>query len=266
MTDITPLFDSPRALIESARDHITDLKVRLDEFMKSGALDMIFEPDPQSSDQILKFKLLKPIPSRIKVRVFNVASELRASLDHAVYASAVALGTPDPRRTKFPFGDTAAQLEDDIARGCRDVPIEILALARTFEPYEAGDKTLWGLNKLRNVKNHKRLLQPSPAVEFVDYDGNAVNPVGSGGDAVIRWLKPVWNAAKQEIPLVAMPDGVHFEIKVKMRTDIAFDQAPGLQGRFVFGALNTLAGKIESIVMAIEAETLRIITTSTPDA
>jgi hypothetical protein len=152
-------FYSPRLLIADARDDIYSLNEAVRDFVKhQETLISYFDLEQRLYVHTVQFG--KPLSPKLPVLMRKAVGSLRSALDQAVYASAITLGSRRLVSTNFPFADTAQGLEGEIKRRCRDVAPEIVALLRAFQPYQGGNVTLWTLNKLRNIKEH-RLLVPS---------------------------------------------------------------------------------------------------------
>ncbi|MFN3321697.1 MAG: hypothetical protein ACK43M_23465, partial [Allorhizobium sp.] len=90
------LFDSPRALIQEARSEIGALDALVQAFIAEEQWTFIMERDPQTGDKVLKAQFKSELPRRASLLVRRVVSDLRAALDHAVYASACAWSEQEP--------------------------------------------------------------------------------------------------------------------------------------------------------------------------
>jgi hypothetical protein len=73
----------------------------------------------------------------------------------------------------FPFAKDAAHWPDRINGLKHDLPVGVRTLFGLFQPYKGGNDTLWALNYIANLKNHKILI-----------------PVGFGLGAILRF--PDW--------------------------------------------------------------------------
>lgn len=237
--DIEELFSSSRNLIASANDHIDEISEGFRRVFEDHPGDIVEEIDPETGDQIHWYRLLAPMHPKLKVRVFNVATELRAALDHSVYAASVALGTrPDPTRTAFPFGDDKTTFESEMSRRCQHVPPEVVAVLGDLKPYRGGDETLWGLNKLRNIKDHRRLLEAGAMLVDLHMTGTVwVGPDYAGPEPPVLTWRPELPAREYHIPVLRLPGGVHSEYQLNKRFSVVFGDPPMLAGSSVIDFL-----------------------------
>jgi hypothetical protein len=134
-------FDSPREVLNNARDHINDLEARIKTFFDRRPYARVVDYDRDTGQDVHKVRLTARLPSKAAAVAKDAFSNLRDTLDHAVYASAVAIrpGT-NPNRTGFPFAYDAAGVHDKLNRELVDVPPAIRTLVEGLRPYKAGIK------------------------------------------------------------------------------------------------------------------------------
>jgi hypothetical protein len=215
--------------------------------------------ESQPGKDIYKIKFTEDLPSDLPCILFDIASNLRAALDQAGYATAVAAGKPNPKGTNFPFGDDAAEVKGNIERRRRrDWPPEIEALFIGFKPYKAGNYTLWALNKICNAKKHCGLVPlgiRNAVANFraevpIEWVGNSINPITGQVNG--------WNAEKREMTLVTVPSGTnphitgHFTFAVAIEATEAAQSVPGIE------IINDMASTVRIILMGAEEECCRI--------
>jgi hypothetical protein len=144
-------FDSPKRRLARGKDHARKLEKRVATFLKNIPYEKIIEKDADGFE-LHKLRMVKPVPDICTHYAAEALEALRSALDQTGYTAAVLAGTDKPKMAKFPFGDTAADVENDIRRGCTDLPPDIVAIFRSFQPYKTGNgSALWTLNKLRNA-------------------------------------------------------------------------------------------------------------------
>ncbi len=239
-------------MIEGAKEHIASLKEGIEAFVHQDNWTGIIEAERETGDHIAKVQFKTDFPNRLALRVYDAAGYLRTALDHAAYASAVLTSGGDPKRTKFPFGDTLDDLNGEIKRRrCEDMHDDIIKLVLAFEPYEAGNQPLWALNKMRNRTNH-RVLMPTSAVAsgFGIVHGRISGKVGNISE---------WKATRRQLSFMRIWAGAKFDMHVVPTINIVLNPSLGFAPQPAVTVLNDLAGEVERIVMAIEAETLRIV-------
>jgi hypothetical protein len=250
------LFYSPRLTLVRAQLHIRDFNTLIDEFVKSNPWAHIVERDPQSGHHVHKIKFTQQLPEMLPCILFDAANNLRAVLDQAGYASAIASGKSSPKRTNFPFGDDPAGLDSNIKgrKVCDDCPAEIITLFRGFNPYKGGSDPLWALNRLCNTKKHCALvpLQMNNAtVAFTaavighGVETYTVSPASTGLG---------WNPKENEFTLMTTHSGMQPNITANVAFDVAIDGIDtigGQQARHVLAAMSRI---VESILLATEAK------------
>jgi hypothetical protein len=148
--------------LADGRDELQRLNIALGEFLARTPRFHVPRFDLEKRVYVHKVQFKEAPPPHFAASVRKIASPLRSALDHAVHASAASFGSAT-RKTAFPFGDTPKQFEHDIRQKCRGVAAGIITIIRGFRPYRGGNDDLWALNKLRNIKEHRRLVAPALA-------------------------------------------------------------------------------------------------------
>jgi len=258
----SPHFRSPYRRLARAKGHIRYFtqvtqnflalnpfeQFTRDQFIKSGP-----DADPAPATGVF-LRLKAPLSDDLSDTAVDAMDALRSALDQACYGSAVALGAVEPKYSNFPFGDDINELENTIKGRCKDLHPEITDLLRTFAPHKKGDRLLWAFNKARAANQHKILCDISPVRgQFGISHLEADHP-----EDVALMFKP--GSEDEEILIALFPKTANVrKIAVNNKFHIAFSDAGALTGEPAVSALNTFASKVEGIIMAIEAETARII-------
>ena len=200
-------------------------------------------------------KFRDPLPDNLPVLVRKVVGSLRSSLDQAVYASVIILKSGNPNSAKFPFSDTEDGLAVELKRKCRGVAPGITKLLAEFKPYRGGNDTLWALNKLRNIKEH-RLLAPANLAGGVAFEVEGFPKIRAymferqGGDNR-------WNPDTNELTSETLGP-LNFLNKYKTVLFIRFGDIEVVGGKDVVPLLRDFTRIAESYVGAIETETQRL--------
>lgn len=228
------------------------------DFVHSQKDALVSEIKPDGR-KLAKFKMSGPLPEVSEDLAVDAVAGLRATLDYAAYASAVALGAVRPKSAYFPFADSAAELKNTIKGRCKDLHPNIVTLFESFEPYKGGSgNALWSLNKLRQVAEHASIV----AVSFHTQDGSLEIP--SGVDpADVSTSNFIWDSEKHEVIIAEFPARApgeedlkyHFQFTLK----ITFPQAPTLEEAAAGDLLEQLSGVIGGIADATEAETRKLM-------
>jgi hypothetical protein len=245
-------FESSRRKIARAKQHINDLKARAKAFGEEHPYEEFRRKDSENRRIVIGARLTKPFPDCFDDIASDAMNNLRDALDHACYAVAVAVApTKRIRSATFPFAVSEAALENQIKGRCRDVPEQLYPLFRSFKPYDGGDDLLCALNKICNRNKHAFLV-----------------PMGTGGLVMEARLHasreivvinaPIWDSSKDEIEFAYVPPDTHLKYEIKCGFTVTFPDIDAIRGQEAFGVLDASTSKVESIVLAIEAEGIRL--------
>ncbi len=252
------LFYSARLTLVRAQHHIRDFNTTVNEFVNGNPWTEFIDKDSNPSQDLYKVKLTHALPEMLPCILFDATNNLRAVLDQAGYASAVAAKRPSLKAVKFPFGPTENDFRNNSAGGCKDLPSEIRTIFENSNAYKGGDSTLWALNEIANTKKHcalKPLVVANPSVFF------SGESVGKGGISQI--VSPGgfgigWDPEKNEITLMSVPAGSNFRIDSLITFDIAIEGIDTLGSQPAIHVLNAMSQKVERILLATEAECRRL--------
>lgn len=247
-------FLSAKLRVGRAKEHIATLQRMGHEFWNRCPYTFVAELNPDGLNKTYKFRLTEPVPAVFDFLVIEAVEHLRASLDHATYATAVLGGKRDPKAAYFPIADTAASLETDVMRRgrCKDLPPQIVAFLRSLEPYHRGKgAAAWTLNKICNSSKHRLITEVG-----MDTGGSSINllHLPPGG-----WLVPqVWDREKNEIAYFACPKEAEPKYSFDVGFFIVFGPVEPVEGQPAIPALAAISEKITEIVLSIEAESCRL--------
>lgn len=245
-------FESPRALLRRAVEHIQELEARFRTFIAREPYAHFVRPDLQTGRNAHGVRFVEAVPTTITVVAYDAVNTLRSTLDHAVYASAVALGHSDPRSTKFPFADTEANVRRYAADGHPDEAMQEHLAKLAPHSQEGGNHLLWALNKLRNLKNHRKLVQ----FEMHIRDLKASDMISFGGGVKMSYE---WNTEHDELVFMYTdPSGQYSGYKLEIETIIEIGALDVLAGKPAAARLYELAQISAEIIDGIEEETHRI--------
>ena len=245
-------FESSHRKVARAKKHLKDLRVEIVKFVNGNRYERVIEADLDNpGNTIHKIKLTEELSPDIGDAVADIAQNLRNALDNAAYAVAVASGLTNPKTCAFPFARSATDMASSIGR-CKDVPKEIQSLFCGFQPYLGGDDLLWALNEICITDKHKIAVPIGHAL--------MQGPMGLKGTGFFSTPVggPVWDRAKNEMLFISFGPGAKYKYDFKFQLFVAFNEIQIVDGKPVFAVLNTLCGKVESILMGIEAESKRL--------
>lgn len=249
-------LDGSRLKIDRAKRHIQDLDAVLGAFRCGTDYpnEVVIETDMETGEKVHKFRLLRPPPyGQVALIVGDAVNNLRAALDHAVYACALLNGHPNPayRTCSFPFGKDEGSFLSQL-NGCTSVPAEIRECLKRFRGYRGGQNALYVLNQMCNRDKHA-LITPT-IVGFQDLR-MAITRSDSTHKTVLKW-----NRTQNEFILLRTKSDVEYDLKLAV--DIALD-APGFEsGRQIVPLLDMFVDVVEHVLMALEADMVLLF----PDA
>jgi hypothetical protein len=247
-------FDSAHRKIARASKHFDEVEAQIKAYYDQIPYKQVIETDPDDPQQLLhKIKLVKTLAdSSVAEIVGDVVNNLRAALDHAIYAVAKTCRS-NPKYAYFPFSGKAERFEKSLNGFCKDVPSEMFPLLRSFRPYEGGNEPLFALNAMRNADNHSiltpfgtRLFRPRTKVKGTGYMSMTV-PEHSA-----------WDIAKQEIVFLRTGADATFDYDIDFHFFVAFDEVPTVKGMPVMETLELIGSEVNQVVAAIEAEAARL--------
>jgi hypothetical protein len=246
----TDAFRSPKQRLARAKEKTAELKVAIAAFVARKPYASVVDVDPaDSSTKRHKIKMTEPVPDLLTNLSMEVIEALRSALDQVGFACAALAGKPNAKSAYYPFADTGAELANTIKGRCKDLPSDIVSLFRSFQPYKGGNDPLWAMNKIANTKHSALVPVGTAAGGFFLKSGTI-----SGGSIMF----PSWDSAKHEMIFGRTGPQGSFEYELEFTLAIAFGDVPVLKGQPVPAVLDHLAGIVESILAATEAECRRI--------
>lgn len=253
---MTDPFASARSKLAWAQEHLPDLNRRIEEWSELDPYAEIIEADPQRPGyEIHKLKLVKPLPDAFGNATGDLVGNLRSVLDMAGYAIAAALNNPTARNTNFPFASDVHHMASSIGRSA-DLPKEIQSLFCGFQPYRGGDDLLWALNEMCNGNKHK-IVTPMCAPVLRNFAS-----IRGKGRFFSMPDPHVWNYAKSEMEVFTLGPPLFPDAKCDYDLDfsafVAVHEIPVVEGHEIVQLLALLCNKVQSILMAIEAESKRL--------
>jgi hypothetical protein len=245
------LFESARGLIARAKRHIGDLDAVIKVITRPNQYTPFTEMDNDGVTQLHKIKLAGSL-AETPYMLFDAVNNLRASLDHIAYETAVLGGAREPiKSAKFPVAITKFHWRNQ-AKGQTDIPKKIRAVFRVFKPYKRGNYTLWAVNELCNTKKHKFLIVPT--IGALTLAGGSFRVYGSSASVCDDW-----DPDKNEIVFLRIGPGSNARYNLKLAPSVILDDVDrALRGQDPVAVLNAMASECERVLVATEAECRRI--------
>lgn len=250
-------FRNPKRRLARVKQHINQLERHINRVFGPGLLKLekTIEYIGVHKAMIVKFRQVRDVPDELGDTAVEAFDAIRSALDQACSASAVSLGVAQPK-TYFPFADTEELLANVIKGRCKDIHPDVVDLLRSFQPYEGGNKLLWALNQVRRSNQHHVLAEVGVGSNAIELRSVEVDRTGPFGFAI---RMPQWDRERREIHVIHADPATEFRaLDIGVKFYAALGDAGILTGEPVIPVLNQLTREAERIVMAIEAETLRI--------
>lgn len=233
------------------RKHAEHFEREVQAFLKTAPGECFAEPDPENPDYTLqKIRLTRPLPEHLSLIAGDAVDNMRAALDHAIYAVATisASAGRGTRHTSFPFAGSDTQFEHRL-NGLTDIPKELWPLLRSFQPYKGGNQLLVSLNRACNRNKHALLVSLIGIPQIV-----TANMSGKG---FIRFpSEHVWDREKNEMLLFTEGPGAQREGDFNIRFLIALTDI--IEFEQAHNVLHWFGAEVERVLRAIEAEAQRL--------
>jgi hypothetical protein len=260
-------FAGPKLKLVRAKKNRDDFEAERDRFIDEQKWSHVTETSADGSHKEFKIRFESPFPDSFSALISYATQDLRACLDGAACAAAICSGKAGSN-APFPFGESSKGLENCIKGRVKHVPSDILTVIRGFKPYKTGDSLLWAINHVANLDKHSNFVIPmaagmSPVVFTGMLPKSAGATVGTTPTIpVFLPSNPIWRPENNEIvyvvPSTSIDSKVHADYNIHIMVDIAFGEVEVVGGKPAIGVLNYMIRKVESILLAIEAETRRL--------
>jgi hypothetical protein len=236
-------FYSAKRTLERAKYHFRDFEARITALGDGKQATYLIERDRKGRDNRHKIKFDKTFFEEAPSVVFDCLNNLRATLDHCIYASCVAARGPgDYQFTAFVFCEDREFLANRINGASKDAPEEIQALIPAFKPHKGGSTALWSLHRLCNLRKHA-LLMPIATEGLQVHSG-----------PLIIGLKHKWVPENHEIEITDS-GGADFSHADGFVFRIAFDDTESWVKRSdPLAVLEAMISEVQGVLVRIEAE------------
>jgi hypothetical protein len=255
--NLDELFAGPYDLIEHAREEIEQAFRLAQGFADQRPLVQFTEIDRKTGDLVHKARLTAKLPSKIRVFIKDAAGNLRDALDHAVFASTVALtGISEPKSTGFPFAKDARGVDERLkSKALEGNATDIRPLLASLQPHENGNTLLWTLNQVRNPNTHRFIV---PLVSLAQATDALIRVSQINPGSVLG--RSIWDPERQEIEYLRLGPGSLSEVQfAQFVLHFVFGEVDAVRGKEVFGNVKAMANAVQDAVDGIKAETARLL-------
>ena len=247
-------FESPKLLLESAKENLTQLELLCGAFTEGCSYEVVRKRDNKAGKELVKLRLQSRIPRKIRTLVSAVVIDSRHILDQAICDAALCLGRKSAKGVYFPFGSSADDLDNRIKQVCSGVDDSLCAYVRTLQPHYGGNDIIWALSRIAAPNKHQRILGvtlDSPNM-ILDSDGLFVQ-------GPCEFPANEWNEYRNELTFARFPIGNRFEMNVIAKFQIIIGTADIVGGKPCIATLREFVTQTEMILFGIEQEAARIL-------
>jgi hypothetical protein len=254
--DNLELFESPLLLIGAAKENFNRFAIACDTFVRNAKYDIFME---QVRDEVVVKARLKndKFPGHIRVIASSILNDMRHALDQAVCDGAIMLGATDAKNTYFPFAKDYADFNIQLKAKCKKVRPDLLEFIKNFKPYLGGDDFLWAFNRITGKNKHQRIFAISTNKTLYT-DDNLVFREGKIGSNLWNERKNELEVSRTKISNIGNHDNADL-MKIEFTLEMVIGDAEVIGGHPAIEVLNDILNKTESIVLAIKAESERLI-------
>jgi ribosomal protein L34 len=255
MVDYLAPFESPKELINGAKEQLAQLEVDCAAFGSICPYEIVTRMDNKAGEKVVALRLKNRLPPRIRRLASSILKEARLALDQAMCDAAIELGRKDAKNVYFPFGKSVADLRAARKDKCKGVDRRIVAFALRFKPYYGGNPLLWSLARLA-THSHQKIIAARP------HDiGPFIRDATPAGRGPLKFAIHRWNDLRNEMEIARiLPGGkLGLDPNAVLALEIVFGSSgEAVAGRNVPRSLKDLIGIAEGVVLDLEAETARL--------
>ena len=257
-------FASPKLKLTRAKKNRDDFISERGRFFNEHPWTQIEDASPDGFSKHFKVKLTRPFPDIFSELISYATNNLRSCLDGSTWVASICAGRQG-KNAPFPFGETPEALENSIKGRCKDVPPNVLAVARGFKPYKTGNALLWAINHVANLDKHAIVIPMAASLSTLIFYG--VLPAGSTAitfpwNPVFTTSAALWrpedNVVEYSIRASDPGTEINANYNSNITLDIAFGKIEIVGGQRAITVLNSMVNEVEQILVAIEAETRRL--------
>lgn len=248
-------FWSARRRLARADKHIADFKSETDAYFGRKPYAVVHEKHPGGTHVFHKIKFTESVPDVITDFTFDAVSNLRASLDHAVYPIVSVYARDRAEFAHFPIADTALDLNARlIGKHAKTFPPDIISLFRRLQPYKGGDgHPIWALNRVRRQAEHRITVHcnVSGSTRWLHAE-----LIGGESASLFEFLP---SSGENDVVFAISERGSNLKYDLNFTPFIAFGNYVDVAaGESVGNFLEVAREKACSAVSALEAEALRL--------
>lgn len=257
-----PPLEGCLAKIARAESHLTELKVRVRQYIDTQPFRVFGEYDEATHEYVIRAEAVPdyhPVPIDLVLLAGEVVHQLRSALDHLVWDLVVKNTGLPPAGTDsgYPIFRTAEGYSQRAPKKVKGVSQSAADRIRALQPFHLGDhaeeELTWAVQELNNTDKH-RLIPVAVVYAFV---GAVHMTVGDGPPKeILPWQEFVREPMVDgmEIARVPVPDGDQATFNVPVGADIAFVEVGALRHHPVTDLLVKATRHVRGLVEGFEPE------------
>lgn len=159
-------FEGSRLKVKRAQEHIADLNKFVESFRDTDFYEITRYPKNDAGYSRVFFRIKNSVPKDIAPIIGDAVHNLRSALDLLAYEAVTCVSGKEEPDVHFPFSrDRQGLITTRQYRAIEaSAPQIAIFIADTIKPYEAANKSLWGLSKLNILDKHRLLI---PTIQWV---------------------------------------------------------------------------------------------------
>jgi hypothetical protein len=257
-------FESPRLLLDRAREHFAEFGRRERAFLSGKPYAHVTDSETKPGYNIYKLRFTAAPPKSITPVAADAFNNIRHALDQAVVASALAVDPDaDIDQLAFPIGDVETQFEGIVRRKCNRVHPEVVDYIRTLKPYKGGNRELLALSKFSGVNKHQFLAEAggaaSDSLNLVSRDAHTPEQLVAKFKSGFRPIGK-WDRENNEFVICVSPLSYETDDRIETRLHIVLHnqraglRVPALDFMMLTGVITqNVVRKIEAITRSVVA-------------
>jgi hypothetical protein len=262
-------FESAKSLIDGFEEHIQDFKVADDAYFAENPIIHVVEQNADRTEELHKFRLVKPPPQRLRRIVNRTFKDIRDVLDQSLFAASWVVLGRRPKNIHFPFGDSPANFDKALlSKRYKAIPKELVPCLKSLEPYPTGEGYTGGndilkaLNVLVQPAKHEILLSVGPGgirygLDRMTGPGSLWGPMPFGAAQVDGY-----RVAENEVPVFTRSPLAKHDTNVNAQFTITFGQLEGRAAYFqnmrVIDAIRECMAEATRVYDALKGEAVKI--------
>ena len=217
-------FERPQNTIEWARSCIKSAYDSFITYTKSDAFIFVTEDDPETSDKLHKFKIMRPLPREVEGHCSNALVDIKHSFDQSLFAAAQSLGALGFDKN-YPWADSPNGLwrilEVRQRKPRTTLPQVLIDEIWRQEPYATGPDFAGGNDFTREIAG---MVNDKHSIGFALYPKLLSSLVNFQAVSPFSLFEP-WDPVKQEMVICrVMPGGRVSYANPTVTTNIRFDR------------------------------------------